>query len=210
MIKEGDIHVGQRIRMIRNRKGLSLRDLAKKSDLSTNAISRIERGVNSPTVASLRRLANGLDVHVTDFFKEKTDDETIFVKQGQGLRYSAVGAVIESLGTGIPDQNLEPFLFSIDPGHGSTTDTYTHPGEEFVHCIEGRIEYRVSNQIYELNPGDSLLFKAEQPHCFRNPLETPASLILVLQEPEDEARQLARDVHLDNWLTTLHRIDKLP
>jgi transcriptional regulator with XRE-family HTH domain len=197
MIEEGDIHVGQRIRMIRNLKGFSLRDLASKSDLSTNAISRIERGVNSPTVASLRRLANGLDVHVTDFFKERVDEETVFVKQGQGLRYNAVGAVIESLGTGIPGQNLEPFLFSVEPGHGSTSDTYTHPGEEFVHCVEGRIEYRVSNQIYVLNPGDSLLFKANQPHCFRNPLERPATLILVLQESEDEARKLARELHLD-------------
>jgi transcriptional regulator with XRE-family HTH domain len=197
MMDMEDIEVGLRIRMLRQRKGLSLRDLAELSGLSTNAISRIERGVNSPTVASLRRLATGLGVSVVDIFKDETEKITSFVKEEHRSRTQAVGALIESLGIGLPDQNIEPFIFTVDPGVGSTTDLCAHPGEEFVFCIEGAIEYRVGNQIYQLSPGDSLLFKADQPHCFRNPSQAPAKFLLVLQEHEKEGRRLAREAHME-------------
>jgi transcriptional regulator with XRE-family HTH domain len=192
-----DINVGVKIRMLRKRKGLSLRALAELSGLSTNAISRIERGENSPTVASLRLLANGLEVPVTDFFKDESEEVTVFVPADHRSHTRTIGQLIESLGTGLPDQNLEPFMITVDPGSGTTSDPYTHPGEEFVHCLEGTVEYRVGNQLYQLNSGDSLLFKADQPHCFRNPSEEPASIMLVLQEQEAEGRRLAREAHME-------------
>lgn len=192
-----DINVGVKIRMLRQRKGLSLRALAELSGLSTNAISRIERGENSPTVASLRLLANGLEVQVMDFFKDETEGITVFIQRDHRSHSRTVGALIESLGTGLPDQNLEPFMITVDPGTGSTADPYTHPGEEFVHCLEGSIEYRVGNQLYQLNAGDSLLFKATQPHCFRNPSQVSATMLLVLQEHEEEGRRLAREAHME-------------
>jgi transcriptional regulator with XRE-family HTH domain len=192
-----DIEVGLRIRMIRQRKGLSLRDLAEVSGLSINAISRIERGVNSPTVSSLRRLAEGLGISVVDIFKDETEETTAFVKREHRSRTQALGALIESLGTGLPDQNIEPFMFTIEPDAGSTTDLCVHPGEEFLYCLEGSIEYRIGNQIYQLSPGDSLLFKADQPHCFRNPSQIPAKFILILQEHEQEGRRLALEAHIE-------------
>jgi transcriptional regulator with XRE-family HTH domain len=192
-----DINVGIKIRMLRKRKGLSLRALAELSGLSTNAISRIERGENSPTVASLRLLANGLEAPITDFFKNESEEVTVFVPAEHRSHTRTIGQLIESLGTGLPDQNLEPFMITVDPATGDTADPYTHPGEEFVYCLEGTIEYRVNNQLYQLNSGDSLLFKADQPHCFRNPSDTIAIILLILQEQEDEGRRLAREAHLE-------------
>ena len=192
-----EVNVGGTIRMLRQRKGLSLRALAELSGLSTNAISRIERGENSPTVATLRQLANGLDVLVIDFFKDETEGNTVFVRREQRSRSQSVGGLIESLGSGLPEQNLEPFMITVDPTTGSTEDPYTHPGEEFVHCLEGMIEYRVGNQLFQLRSGDSLLFKADQPHCFRNPSDEIATILLVLQEQEPEGRRQAREAHME-------------
>ena len=192
-----EVNVGGTIRMLRQRKGLSLRALAELSGLSTNAISRIERGENSPTVATLRQLANGLDVLVIDFFKDETEGNTVFVRREQRSRSQSMGGLIESLGSGLPEQNLEPFMITVDPTTGSTEDPYTHPGEEFVHCLEGTIEYRVGNQLFQLRSGDSLLFKADQPHCFRNPSDEIATILLVLQEQEPEGRRQAREAHME-------------
>jgi transcriptional regulator with XRE-family HTH domain len=192
-----EVNVGGTIRMLRQRKGLSLRALAELSGLSTNAISRIERGENSPTVATLRQLANGLDVLVIDFFKDETEGNTVFVRREQRSRSQSMGGLIESLGSGLPEQNLEPFMITVDPKTGSTEDPYTHPGEEFVHCLEGTIEYRVGNQLFQLRSGDSLLFKADQPHCFRNPSDEIATILLVLQEQEPEGRRQAREAHME-------------
>jgi transcriptional regulator with XRE-family HTH domain len=189
--------VGGRIRSLRKQMGLSLFALSERSGLSTNAISRIERGENSPTVSSLRRLATGLDVSVIDLFKDEKTAATIFVKGGSRSQTRAAGATIESLGSRLPDQGLEPIWITVEPGSGSTNDTVIHPGEEFVLCLEGCVEYRVSDRVYKLDPGDSLFFKAEQPHCFYNPSENQAVILLMLQEQEDEGRRAARQAHLD-------------
>jgi transcriptional regulator with XRE-family HTH domain len=192
-----DLDVGRRIRSLRKGRGLSLLALAERCGLSPNAISKIERGENSPTVSSLRRLANGLDVSVIDLFKDEKTASTIFVKGDNRSQTRAAGATIESLGSGLPEQGLEPLWITIEPGSGSTNDTVSHPGEEFVLCLEGCVEYRVADRLYRLDPGDSLFFKADQPHCFHNPAENVAVFLLVLQEQEAEGRRLARQVHLE-------------
>jgi transcriptional regulator with XRE-family HTH domain len=197
MMNTADLDVGSRIRSLRKRRGLSLLALSEQSGLSPNAISRIERGENSPTVSSLRRLANGLDVSVIDLFKEEKIATTIFVKEDNRSQTRAAGATIESLGSGLPEQGLEPIWITIEPGSGSTNDTVTHPGEEFVLCLEGCVEYRVADRLYKLERGDSLFFKAGQPHCFYNPTENIAVILLMLQEQEANARRLARQVHME-------------
>ena len=187
--------VGSRIRGLRLRKGLSLRALAERSGLSSNAISLIERGENSPTVSSLRQLANALEVPIVAFFQDEAEEIAVFVKRGRRPKSVTEGATIESLGTGLADQRLEPFLVTVEPGVGPTAETYTHEGEEFVHCLEGSLEYRVSDRLYLMEQGDSLLFKATQIHGFRNPAESKAIALIIIDERESADRETAPKIH---------------
>ncbi len=174
-------NVGQRIRAIRERQGLSLRALAERSGLSTNAISLIERGENSPTVSSLHLLAAAFKVPITAFFEEEQEESVVLTTPEQQLRSWANGITMHSLGIGLRDQQLEPFLATVDPGAGNLDEPVTHPGEEFIYCLDGEIEYCIGHQVYTLQAGCSLLFAATQPHCFHNTAETPALLIVVFQ-----------------------------
>gem|GEM_PF-4385002 len=81
-----------------------------------NAISRIERGESSPTVASLFTLATALQVHIADLFTTVPESSTILVRRNQRLRSRGAGLIMESLGIGLPGQILEPFLMTIDAG----------------------------------------------------------------------------------------------
>ncbi|MFC1543309.1 cupin domain-containing protein [Candidatus Neomarinimicrobiota bacterium] len=180
--------VGHIIRWLRKQQGISLRALANKCGLSINAISRIERGEHSPTVLSLHRLATALDVPITTLFREETPETTIFVKRDEGSRHQVEGMVMESLGSGLPQQQLEPFLIDIEPGTRNEDDPVTHQGEEFAHCLEGEIEYCVGDRVYQMNAGDSLIFKASQPHYWNNNTQTQARMILVLMT--SQARHL--------------------
>ncbi|MFC1547796.1 helix-turn-helix domain-containing protein [Candidatus Neomarinimicrobiota bacterium] len=181
-------NVGHIIRELRKQRGLSLRTLADHCGLSINAISRIERGENSPTVLSLHRLATALDVPITVLFSEEAADTTIFVKQNEGLRHQIEGMVMESLGSGLSQQQLEPFLITIEPGVMRDDSPVTHPGEEFVYCLAGRLEYCVEGRVFLMQAGDSLIFKATQPHYLNNPFRTPARAILVFEA--SQARHL--------------------
>ncbi|MBK8021015.1 MAG: helix-turn-helix transcriptional regulator [Chloroflexi bacterium] len=187
--------VGQRIRLLRETQRLSLRAVAERCGLSINAISRIERGENSPTVASLHLLATALNVPITEFFRDDADCTTIYVKREHRLRSRRVGMDIESLGIGLCNQQLEPFLVTVQPGTGVDTPPITHAGQEFTFCVEGSIEYQIGADTYALDQGDSLLFEASQPHWFRNVSSLPAVILLVFQT--QEGNQSVSRSHLD-------------
>lgn len=188
-------NVGERIRAFREHRGYSLRALAERSGLSINAISLIERGENSPTVSSLHLLARALDVSITDFFREELEQAVVFVRPPARLRSEADGIVMESLGIGLRNQQLEPFLITVAAGGGNIEQPVTHPGEEFVYCLEGEIDYCVGDRIYKLESGCSLLFEASIPHCFHKRTIHPAQLMIVFLAGQD--RHLARRLHMD-------------
>ncbi|HML24308.1 MAG TPA: cupin domain-containing protein [Aggregatilinea sp.] len=192
---QSTLNVGPRIRAIREQRKLSLRALAERCDLSINAISLIERGENSPTVSSLHTLANALGVKITDFFEETHEQAIVFVPHGQRLGTQGNGLVMESLGLGLHNQQLEPFLVTVEPRAGGASQPISHPGQEFVYCLSGAVEYHVGSQTYAMQPGDSLLFDATQPHYFCNLGEIAAELLLVFQGFEGGI--LARNRHLE-------------
>jgi transcriptional regulator with XRE-family HTH domain len=193
-------NVGHRIRTIRERQGLSLRALSERSGLSLNAISLIERGENSPTVSSLHLLAKALGVSIAEFFQEEHEEAVVFVRPAERLVSQANGIRMESLGIGLRQQQLEPFLLTVAPGEGNFDQPIVHSGEEFVFCLEGAVEYCINDRIYRLGPGDSLLFEATLPHCFHNNTGEPARLCMVFYA--GSSRQVARLLHLESPAAT--------
>lgn len=186
--------VGARLRMLREQQGLSLRALVERCGLAINTISLIERGENSPTVSTLHRLATGLNVPITAFFQEEARQTVVLVKREKGLRSQSECAVMESLGIGLSNQQIEPFRMLINPGVSNIDDPISHPGEEFVYCLYGELEYSVGGEIFQLEEGDSLLFDATQEHAFRNSSQAQATVLLVFQASQDRNR--VQQLHL--------------
>lgn len=187
--------VGQHIRALRERQDLSLRALATRCGLSINAISQIERGENSPTVASLHQLAGALGVSITELFRGNDQHAVVFVTAQSRLMTENAGVRMESLGIGLPYQKLQPFLVTIQPGAGITDQPVAHEGEEFVFCLAGEIDYHIGQESYPLKAGDSLLFNSARPHSFYNGAAGPASCLLVFMSTSDRAQ--AQQLHIE-------------
>lgn len=175
------LQVGQRIRELRTKKELSLRALAELSGLSTNAISLIERGDNSPTVSSLHSLASALSVQITAFFETHSDGEVIHTVKNCRPTSKTSGVKMESLGSGLPHQQIEPFLMTIEPASSSTSSQITHAGEEMVYVLKGKLVCMIKDEEYLLEKGDSLLFLASQPHIYRNETSKSAQILIIFQ-----------------------------
>ena len=174
--------VGVRLRILRERRGLSLRGLAEVCNLSPNTISLIERGISSPSVATLHRLAIALGVPITSFFdKEIEKKEVILTRAGERPCSKSASVLLESLGAGLQDQTLEPFVVTLKPGADSGRQVMGHAGHELVYCLQGKVEYEVAGQQYRLAVGDALLFEARLAHRWRNPSSESAIFLLVLQ-----------------------------
>lgn len=174
--------LGDKLRQLRDERNISQRDLAKLAGLSPNSISLIERDETSPSVATLQSLAAALNVRMSYFFEEKTHSSILHIKAGMRPVVSSGGVDIEGMGRNMPNQELEPFIVTLQPRAGSGGERQVvHLGHEFVYCLQGRIEYLIDGAVYLLEAGDILIFEATLPHLWRNPYDEVAKLILVLQ-----------------------------
>ena len=183
------------MRRLREQRGLSLRALAAMCSVSPNTISLVERGLSSPSVDTLYGLATGLGVPITAFFEtQEPPARLILTRSQERTRTRLPGMTIEHLGSGLPNQALASFLITLQPGVGCDAEPITHPGEEWVYCLEGIVEYKVEGERYRLEPGDSLLFEAFLPHCARNPGISQTSIILIIHA--EEAYDLAVEQHM--------------
>jgi transcriptional regulator with XRE-family HTH domain len=175
------IDVGARLRQLRTERNKSMRALARESGLSTNALSMIERGRTSPSVSTLFKLAEALDVPITAFFRlEPPRQDLVFTRLADRKRVPINKGVWEGLSGEAFTGRVEPFVLNLLPGAGSGPFGMLHTGSEFALCLSGQVEYEIEDQKLILNPGDSLMFVAQQRHRWRNAGDAPAQLLVVL------------------------------
>lgn len=183
------VEVGKRLRELREARNLSMRELARLSGLSANALSTIERSKSSPSVSTLYKLAEALEVPITAFFRmDVRQQEVVFVKGDERTRVAFHRGLWEGLGGERFSGRVEPFMLTLESGANSGRFSMSHTGHEFVLCLRGVLEYQVEDQIYRLEPGDSLLFAARLRHQWRNPGTTVTNAVFVLAGfAEDES-----------------------
>lgn len=190
---DGAVNVGRNLRALRTERGLPIRVLAEQSGLNINTLSLIENGKSSPSVSTLQQLAAALDVPIIAFFKtDRPPNRVAFQKAGcRPLAAFAYGS-LEDLGDGLTLHGGQPFLVTLEPLAGSGATPIVHTGHEFVYCLDGCLEYIIEAQTYLLEPGDSLIFEAHLPHCWRNAGPTPSRSLLVMCPADENDRPTER------------------
>ncbi len=182
---EGSFDVGARVRALREQRNLSLRALAEIGSVSPNTVSLIERGLSSPSIDTLQRLASGLGVSIAAFFETGEPPARLVLTPCANRATSRVaGMTIEYLGSGLADHAFASFLVRMQPGIRTNTAPIQHSGAEWVYCLEGLVEYEVEGRKYHLASGDNLLFDASLPHRWRNPGPAQAQMLLILDAGE--------------------------
>ena len=175
--------VGARLRILRAERDLSQRALAQLAGISPNSISLIERNEISPSVATLQNLATALHVRVSYFFEDESEESVLHIKADQRSSVDSQGVSIQSIGSRIHAQEIEPFVVRLAPHTSSGERQVIHAGHEVVYCLKGELEYLIDGTVYKVQAGDFLLFEASLPHLWRNPFDKTAEFILVLQTP---------------------------
>ncbi len=167
-----EIPVGEKIKALREQKGLSLRDVADRTGFSTALISQMENHLVSPSLGTLIKLAHALDVKVGDFFGETHEEPFAIVRKDErktlsrfaskdGVKY---GYGYESLGFEKKNRHMEPFIVTLEPATVKTSKTSTHDGEEFIYVLEGVMEVIYGDHRDILYPGDSIYYDSTIPH----------------------------------------------
>jgi transcriptional regulator with XRE-family HTH domain len=181
--------VGLKIRGLRNDKGFSLKTLAERSGLNINTLSLIENSKSSPSVSTLQQLAKALEVPITAFFEsEPIVKHVVFTSHDLRPGATFSNAFMQNLGKDLKDNAVQPFIVTLKPKAGSGDQMIVHTGHEFVYCLTGKVIYKVENETYTLNPGDSLVFEAHLPHRWENTFDGESQIILVIY-PADQREE---------------------
>lgn len=192
--------VGQRLRALREERQISLRELARQSGISANALSQIERGLTAPSITTLAKLSDALEVPVTALFRhEPLRQKVVFQKAAECVKDTYGGCLMQIMGGEQFSGRMEAFLLEMSPGTREAGQAVLHTGQEFVFCLSGNIDYLIENQLYHLEEGDSVMFTAQLPHAWRNPGITAARMLVVLSGFEEDEQPLE-----------FHRISLIP
>jgi len=152
------MELGDRVRERRQQVGLSLRDLAERTELTASFLSQVERGVTSPSIDSLRRIAGALDVPVFHFLLEP-DKESPVVRSNQRIRLTWPGSQIGfQLLTPKLNRKMEAFLTEREPGDHTPIARLGEQTEEFIYVLQGQVEIQLGETTYLLGPGDTIYF----------------------------------------------------
>src|SRR5271157_1250056 len=193
------IDVGQRLRALREERDVSMRALARRSGLSANALSMIERGLTSPSVSTLSKLASALEVPITAFFRQEPErQKVVFRKAVERTRISFLRGLWEGLGGEAYTGRMEAFMLTLERGASSGPHGMLHTGHEFVFCLRGNVDFEVDGQHYLMQQGDSLIFSAQLVHRWLNPGQTVTNLIIVISGFEESERPV--EFHLASSL----------
>ena len=187
--------IGATVRRLRSSMGLTLGEVAKRSNVSAGMLSRLENGDVSPSLETLAALTAALGVPLGNLFGDigKPRGGAQHVPKGQGLevvrRGTKRGHTYHLLAADRgPRRAFEPFLVTLND-KSEVFPGFEHPGTEFIYLLEGSLTYRHGDETHLLKAGDALTFAGTVPHGPEKLLKTPIRMlsIIIYAEPSTES-----------------------
>lgn len=183
-------YLGMQIKRQRQALELKIADVARIAGISQGMLSKIENAQVSTSLDTLSRLCDVLGLPMSKLFAQydQQGSSALLVKAGEGLevvrRGTEKGHTYRLLNhTRGPKKSFEAYLISMDDA-SEEFPTFSHPGTEFIHLLEGEILYRHGNKLYTLEAGDSLTFDGEVPHGPERLVKVPIRLLSVMNYSE--------------------------
>lgn len=181
-----DQYIAMKVKKARLEEGLKITDVARISGISQGMVSKIENAQVSTSLETLSRLCSAIGLPISKLFSDydRPDGGAHFTQSGEGLEVVRRGTdkghtyQLLSYQRG-GKRRMEPFLITMDD-LSEVFPTFSHPGEEFIYLLKGRLIYRHGNHLYEMGPGDSLTFDAETPHGPEKLVEVPLQLLSMI------------------------------
>jgi transcriptional regulator with XRE-family HTH domain len=199
--------LGQRIREERRKQNLTLQQISNSTKLSMSFLSQIERDLAQPSVSTLKKIAHQFGISVVNLFmdenpnhnnlghppskEEKSNNRPAFITDVKVVRanrrksLALPGAkVLYNLITPDLNRQIEILFLKLSPGeHSGDEPMIDPPGEKCCLVLKGTLEFRVGEEVSQLQDGDSIYFPANIPHSWRGKGKETIEVILVLTPP---------------------------
>ena len=176
--------VGPRLRLVRELYGLSQRELARRAGVTHGTISLIEAERVSPSVASLKKVLDGVPLSLAEFFTfDAHESRRVFYRADELQDMGSGDIVFRLVGADRRQRSITLLHECYAPGADTGETMLSHDGEEGGVVIRGEIELTVAGQARTLAPGDAYYFESRLPHRFRNAGTEPCEIVSANSPP---------------------------
>ncbi len=187
MQKKSPYRFGEKLRMVREKKGYTLKTVATSAGVSESLVSQIERNRVSPAIDTLLSLADVLDINPEFLFEEFRRSRPVKIVRNTERRqrkedtvlYEELASPIEKNGS----YTMESYMITIPAGDHTHHGSYGHLGQEMGIILEGKALLKYENKEYELETGDSISFSSSAPHTLLNASTTDVLKALWVVNP---------------------------
>ena len=187
-----EVAIGREVRAYRRKQEITVAELSATTGISIGMLSKIENGNTSPSLTTLQSLANALSVPLTAFFRRFEEVRTaVHTKAGEGVEMEREGTranhqynLLGHIGSNASGVIVEPYLITLSD-KADVFPTFQHAGIETIYMLEGEVDYRHGDNIFSLQPGDTLFFDADAPHGPENLVKLPARYLSVISYPQE-------------------------
>ncbi len=187
-----EVAIGREVRAFRRKQEITVAELSVTTGLSIGMLSKIENGHTSPSLTTLQTLANALSVPMTAFFRGFEETRmAVHTKAGEGVELDREGTranhqynLLGHIGANSSGVIVEPYLITLSD-QADVFPTFQHGGIETIYMLEGEVDYRHGDEVYALQPGDTLFFDADAPHGPENLTQLPARYLSVISYPQE-------------------------
>jgi transcriptional regulator with XRE-family HTH domain len=179
-----EIDVGERLQALRRYRRATLREIAQRSGLSESFLSQVERGRSSASIASLRRIAEALGVSMADLFEPDGMPGPRVLKRDErpALSFGILGRKL--LLTPGPLHHLEVFSGELEVGGSTGAEAYAHGDSEELFVVQsGTVQLELGGDLFELEPGDSIVYRSSTPHRVSNVGDALAEVMWIVSPP---------------------------
>ena len=159
--------IGSKIKKLRQQQGMSLNQIAERAGVSVTTIHKLERSEMTPTITVLMKVADAFGEKVGFFLGEENNNLEFeyvqgaeYTPKGSGKRFrnTSGNTQVDYIAFRLKEGKLLALLTLLKAGTKSGLKPQSHPGEEFIFCLTGEIQYEVDGKTYLLKKGDNLHF----------------------------------------------------
>lgn len=173
--------IGSKIKRLRQANGLTLEELANRSELTKGFLSQLERDLTSPSVTTLEDILEALGTTLQEFFSEKQAEQIVFKKNDFFINEQD-DYIISYIIPNAQKNEMEPILIELDKNKQSMTID-PHEGQEFGYVIQGKIKLVYGDNEFILKKGETFYLKGLASHYLINLGDTKAKVIWVTTPP---------------------------
>ena len=153
----------QRLKSARLERGLTLAEVASDTGLSTGYLSRLEGGSRQPSVGSLVILSRVLNINLTELLSDEPEVNSAVIRKGSRESHVRPEGDYVHVSKSLPNTRIDVVQVALAPDV-PPVEMKSHPGEEWVYVLEGKVALELGTERYELYVGDAAHFFASLPH----------------------------------------------